>query len=96
MCIRDSTITIDPKDARDFDDAISFEKLKNNNFEVGIHIADVTHYVKPKTHIDKEAKKRGNSTYLVDRVIPMLPEKLSNKVFESNLLKVQLKVTRLL
>ena len=75
-----NTVTIDPKDAKDFDDAISFEKLKNNNFEVGIHIADVTHYVKPKTHIDKEAKKRGNSTYLVDRVIPMLPEKLSNKI----------------
>ena len=75
-----NTVTIDPKDAKDFDDAISLEKLKNNNFEVGIHIADVTHYVKPKTHIDKEAKKRGNSTYLVDRVIPMLPEKLSNQI----------------
>ena len=75
-----NTVTIDPNDAKDFDDAISLEKLKNNNFEVGIHIADVTHYVKPKTHIDKEAKKRGNSTYLVDRVIPMLPEKLSNQI----------------
>ncbi len=75
-----NTITIDPKDAKDFDDAISFERLKNNNFEVGIHIADVTHYVKPKTYLDKEAKKRGNSTYLVDRVIPMLPEKLSNQI----------------
>ena len=75
-----NTITIDPKDAKDFDDAISLEILNNKNYEVGIHIADVTHYVKPKTYLDKEAKNRGNSTYLVDRVIPMLPEKLSNQI----------------
>jgi len=74
------TFTIDPKDAKDFDDAISFEKNKDNNFEIGIHIADVTHYIKPNTIIDEEAKNRANSTYLVDRVIPMLPEKLSNNL----------------
>lgn len=74
------TITIDPEDAKDYDDALSFKKLDNGNFEVGIHIADVSHYVKPGGVVDQEAFKRGTSVYLVDRVIPMLPEKLSNNV----------------
>lgn len=74
------TITIDPQDAKDFDDAISLRKMENGNWEVGIHIADVSHYVKPGTTIDQEAYERGTSIYLVDRVIPMLPEKLSNEV----------------
>ena len=74
------TLTIDPVDAKDFDDALSFEKIDENNFEIGIHIADVSHYVKPSTILDKEAYNRATSIYLVDRVIPMLPEKLSNKV----------------
>lgn len=72
------TLTIDPADAKDFDDAISFRELENGNFEIGVHIADVTHYVKPETSLDKEAFERGTSVYLVDRVIPMLPERLSN------------------
>ncbi len=72
------TFTIDPADAKDFDDAISFQKLKNGNIEVGIHIADVSHYVKSGSALDKEAYVRGTSVYLVDRVIPMLPERLSN------------------
>lgn len=72
------TITIDPWDAKDFDDAISFKALENDRYEVGVHIADVSHYVRPDSEMDKEALKRGNSTYLVDRVIPMLPEQLSN------------------
>ncbi|MCF8227606.1 MAG: ribonuclease R [Bacteroidales bacterium] len=72
------TLTIDPKDAKDFDDALSLRKLENGNYEVGIHIADVSHYVKPDSIIDKEALSRATSIYLVDRVIPMLPEKLSN------------------
>ena len=63
-----------------YDHYFSFEKNKENNFEIGIHIADVTHYVKSNTIIDEEAKKRANSTYLVDRVIPMLPEKISNNL----------------
>jgi ribonuclease R len=74
------TITIDPQDAKDFDDAISLRKKENGNWEVGVHIADVSYYVKPETAIDKEAFARGTSIYLVDRVIPMLPEKLSNEV----------------
>ncbi len=74
------TITIDPVDAKDFDDALSLRKLKDGLWEVGIHIADVTHYVKPDTILDAEAYKRATSIYLVDRVIPMLPEKLSNGV----------------
>jgi len=74
------TITIDPVDAKDFDDAISLLKLGNGLWEVGVHIADVTHYIKPDTLLDAEAYKRGTSVYLVDRVIPMLPEKLSNGV----------------
>lgn len=72
------TFTIDPADAKDFDDALSFRTLDNGNYEVGIHIADVTHYVRPDTALDREAFERGTSVYLVDRVIPMLPERLSN------------------
>ena len=72
------TFTIDPKDAKDFDDALSFRKLENGNFEVGIHIADVSHYVVPGTILDDEAYNRATSVYLVDRVVPMLPEILSN------------------
>lgn len=73
-----TTFTIDPKDAKDFDDALSFRFLENGNFEIGIHIADVSHYVQKDSAMDKEALKRSNSVYLVDRVIPMLPEQLSN------------------
>ncbi|MDX1461467.1 MAG: ribonuclease R [Marinirhabdus sp.] len=72
------TFTIDPKDAKDFDDALSFEKLENGNYEIGIHIADVSYYVKPGTLLDDEAYERATSVYLVDRVVPMLPEILSN------------------
>ena len=77
---KDLTFTIDPKDAKDFDDALSFTKLENGNYEVGIHIADVSHYLEPKTILDDEAYKRATSVYLVDRVVPMLPEMLSNGV----------------
>ena len=72
------TFTIDPKDAKDFDDALSFKELPNGNFEVGIHIADVSHYLKEGTILDDEAYERATSVYLVDRVVPMLPEVLSN------------------
>ena len=72
------TFTIDPHDAKDFDDALSLRKLKNGNYEVGVHIADVTHYVKTSTMIDDEAYDRATSVYLVDRVVPMIPERLSN------------------
>ncbi len=75
-----TTFTIDPFDAKDFDDAISYRKLNNGNHEVGVHIADVSYYVKPGSAIDKEGFQRATSIYLVDRVIPMLPEKLSNMV----------------
>ncbi|GAA4140240.1 ribonuclease R [Sphingobacterium kyonggiense] len=75
-----TTFTIDPADAKDFDDAISFKKLENGNYEIGVHIADVSHYVIPDSNLDKEAFERGTSVYLVDRVIPMLPERLSNNL----------------
>ena len=75
-----TTFTIDPKDAKDFDDALSLRRMDNGNWEVGVHIADVTHYVKPDDIIDKEAIERATSVYLVDRTIPMLPERLSNKL----------------
>ncbi|MBN1951110.1 MAG: ribonuclease R [Bacteroidales bacterium] len=73
-----TTFTIDPADAKDFDDALSFQKLPNGNWEVGVHIADVTHYIRPKTILEEEALARATSIYLVDRVVPMLPERLSN------------------
>ena len=76
----DLTFTIDPKDAKDFDDALSFTKLENGNYEIGIHIADVSHYLQEKTLLDDEAYDRATSVYLVDRVVPMLPEMLSNGV----------------
>lgn len=72
------TFTIDPKDAKDFDDALSFKKLENGNYEIGIHIADVSHYVLPDSILEEEAYNRATSVYLVDRVVPMLPEVLSN------------------
>ena len=75
-----TTFTIDPKDAKDFDDALSIRKLENGLWEVGVHIADVTHYVKEGSIIDKEAEKRATSVYLVDRTIPMLPERLCNYI----------------
>ncbi|HEX2920751.1 MAG TPA: ribonuclease R [Bacteroidales bacterium] len=74
------TFTIDPEDAKDYDDAISLKQLENGNYEVGVHIADVTHYVRPGSLVEEEAKQRATSIYLVDRVVPMLPEKLSNNV----------------
>ena len=74
------TFTIDPADAKDFDDALSFRVLENGNYEIGVHIADVTHYVKPGSVVDEEARSRGTSVYLVDRTVPMLPEKLANKL----------------
>lgn len=75
-----TTFTIDPDTAKDFDDALSYRELENGNLEIGVHIADVSHFVKPGTHIDKEAYKRSTSVYLVDRVAPMLPEELSNEL----------------
>lgn len=79
-----TTFTIDPADAKDFDDAISFKKLPSGDFEIGVHIADVSHFVTPGTALDKEALKRGTSIYLVDRTIPMLPEVLSNDLCSLN------------
>src|SRR5574344_1887400 len=75
-----TAFTIDPADAKDFDDALSFRRLSNGNVEVGVHIADVSYYVKPGSPVDKEARERGTSVYLVDRTVPMLPEKLCNKL----------------
>ena len=74
------TFTIDPSDAKDFDDAISFKPLPDGNYEIGVHIADVSWYVRPGSEVDKEARERGTSVYLVDRTVPMLPEKLCNKL----------------
>ena len=74
------TFTIDPFDAKDFDDALSIRKLSNGNHEIGIHIADVTHYIRPNTLLEEEARDRATSVYLVDRTIPMLPEKISNEL----------------
>jgi ribonuclease R len=79
-CRRHRVITIDPDDAKDFDDAICLERVSPEQWRLWVHIADVSHYVKPGTALDVEARKRGNSTYLVDRVIPMLPEALSNEL----------------
>ena len=79
-CRKQNAVTIDPDDAKDFDDAICVEALPNGQWKAWIHIADVSHYVTPGSVLDKEAQKRGNSTYLVDRVIPMLPEALSNEL----------------
>ncbi len=79
-----TTFTIDPADAKDFDDAISFKTLSNGDYEIGIHIADVSHFVVEKTELDREARKRGTSIYLVDRTIPMLPELLSNDLCSLN------------
>ncbi len=75
-----TTFTIDPYDAKDFDDALSIKSISPGKWEIGVHIADVTHYVKPGTLLDKEALDRGTSVYLVDRTVPMLPEKLSNRL----------------
>ncbi|MCC7004634.1 ribonuclease R [Candidatus Nomurabacteria bacterium] len=79
-----TTFTIDPIDAKDYDDAISFKKLSSGDLEIGVHIADVSHYVREKTALDKEARKRAFSVYLVDRTIPMLPEALSNGLCSLN------------
>jgi ribonuclease R len=79
-CRRDPVITIDPDDAKDFDDAICLRRISADRWKLWVHIADVSHYVKPGTALDVEARQRGNSTYLVDRVIPMLPEALSNEL----------------
>ncbi|MBK7710518.1 MAG: ribonuclease R [Bacteroidales bacterium] len=78
------TFTIDPADAKDFDDALSLRQLDNGNWEVGVHIADVTHYVKDGMLVEEEAKQRATSVYLVDRVVPMLPERLSNHICSLN------------
>ncbi|MGD0615331.1 MAG: ribonuclease R [Verrucomicrobiota bacterium] len=79
-CRRHPVVTIDPDDAKDFDDAICLQRVSNDQWKLWVHIADVSHYVRPGTALDDEARKRGNSTYLVDRVIPMLPEALSNEL----------------
>jgi len=78
------TFTVDPADARDFDDALSLKALPGGNWEVGIHIADVTHYVRPGSLTEDEARQRATSVYLVDRVVPMLPEHLSNNICSLN------------
>jgi ribonuclease R len=79
-CREDCVVTIDPDDAKDFDDAICIQSISEDRWKMWVHIADVSHYVKPGSSLDEEARKRGNSTYLVDRVIPMLPEALSNEL----------------
>jgi ribonuclease R len=79
-CRQHQVVTIDPDDAKDFDDAICLQPAPDRQWKLWVHIADVSHYVKPGTALDEEARKRGNSTYLVDRVIPMLPEALSNEL----------------
>ncbi len=79
-CRRHPVITIDPDDAKDFDDAICLESASAEHWKLWVHVADVSHYVQPETALDEEARRRGNSTYLVDRVIPMLPEELSNEL----------------
>ncbi|HEY9508773.1 MAG TPA: ribonuclease R, partial [Verrucomicrobiae bacterium] len=79
-CRAHQVVTIDPDDAKDFDDAISLQRISQNEWKLWVHIADVSHYVKPGSALDDEARERGNSTYLVDRVIPMLPEALSNEL----------------
>ena len=78
------TFTIDPIDAKDFDDALSLKILPNKNYEIGIHIADVSYYLEAQSPLDKEAYKRGTSVYLVDKVVPMLPEQLSNDLCSLN------------
>ncbi len=77
---KENVFTIDPKDAKDFDDAVSVKKLRNGNYSVGVHIADVSHYIADDSQLFRESYKRGNSVYLVNKVIPMLPEKLSNNI----------------
>src|SRR5207302_10096932 len=79
-CRNHPVVTIDPDDAKDFDDAICLQRASADQWKLWIHIADVSHYVKPGTALDDEARNRGNSTYLVDRVVPMLPEALSNEL----------------
>ena len=81
---KEFTVTIDPDDARDFDDAIHVEKIENGGWRLGVHIADVAAYVEPESALDREARRRGNSVYLPDRVIPMLPKRLSNGVCSLN------------
>ena len=89
-------VTIDPEDARDFDDAISLEQLENGNWLLGVHIADVSHFVRPKSPLDREARNRATSVYLPDRVIPMLPEIISNSLASLQPGKVRMTKTALI